>query len=83
MSYEISRYLNNHGLDLLVKTEEQSHIFDLGCGTGHPVSEYFIESGHQTTGVDFSPNILWVARKSFPNQGWIIRVYPLKNTHIL
>ena len=42
----------------LLTKEEQAYILDLGCGTGRPISEYFIEQGHQITGVDFSPNML-------------------------
>ena len=58
-------------LQLLIKTEEHSHILDLGCGTGRPIAQYFIEQGHQITGVDFSPNMLRIARKFFPNHDWI------------
>ena len=58
-------------LQLLTK-EEQAYILDLGCGTGRPISQYFIEQGHQITGVDFSPNMLKIAQNSFPEQNWVV-----------
>ena len=57
-------------LQLLTK-EEQAYILDLGCGTGRPISQYFIEQRHQITGVDFSSNMLEIAQKSFPEQNWV------------
>ena len=57
-------------LQLLTK-EEQAYILDLGCGTGRPISQYFIEQGHHITGVDFSPNMLKIAQNSFPDQNWV------------
>ena len=65
MSCEISRYLNDHGWTYFynfLKTEEQLHILDLGCGTGHLIYQYFIEQG---TGVDFSSNMFKFTRNLF------------------
>ena len=46
-------------------------ILDLGCGTGEPIASFFINLGHQITGIDFSEPMLDIARKRFPNHTWL------------
>ena len=50
---------------------EQGTILDLGCGTGDPISRYFIERGHQVTGVDFAEPMLDIARNRFSKHVWL------------
>ena len=44
-----------------------SHILDLGCGTGVPVSKILIEAGMNVYGVDASPTMVKEFQKNFPN----------------
>jgi ubiquinone/menaquinone biosynthesis C-methylase UbiE len=43
----------------------------LGCGAGEPVERFLIEAGRPLVGVDFSPEMLALARGRFPRQAWI------------
>jgi SAM-dependent methyltransferase len=60
----------------------QGSILDLGCGTGEPMAQFFIEGGHHVTGVDGSPKMLDYCKNRFPNMTWILqdmRTVNLKN----
>ena len=62
---------------------ERGTILDLGCGTGDPISRYFIERGYQITGVDFAEPMLDIARNRFSKQVWLnqdIRALTLQKT---
>ena len=48
-----------------------SRILDLGCGTGRPIAEAFLERGHRVTGVDQATGMLELARKRLPGGIWI------------
>jgi 2-polyprenyl-3-methyl-5-hydroxy-6-metoxy-1,4-benzoquinol methylase len=48
------------------------NILDLGCGCGTPIASYFIERGHQLTGVDASPDLIEMAQAAFPSQTWLL-----------
>lgn len=50
---------------------EHSSILDLGCGTGEPMAQYFIEKGHHITGVDAAQQMLDMCKRRFPNMTWI------------
>ena len=45
-------------------------ILDVGCGSGEPISEYFIDQGHHLTGVDIAPAMIEIAAKRFPDHTW-------------
>lgn len=47
-------------------------ILDLGCGSGVPISHYFIANHHEVTGVDSSPALIEVCKGRFPAQEWIV-----------
>lgn len=47
-------------------------ILDLGCGTGLPIAQFFINSGYHVTGVDISKNMIKKCQTRFPSQEWII-----------
>jgi len=49
-----------------------AHILDLGCGTGRPIAEYVLSSGHRITGVDQSESLLAIARARFPEGEWAL-----------
>ena len=55
---------------------QKSNILDLGCGSGKPIAQYFIEKGYDLTGVDASDCMITMAQQnfpqhSFPNLHWI------------
>lgn len=44
-----------HYLDIIIeKLPQKGSVLDLGCGTGQPIAEYFIQNGFDVTGVDGS-----------------------------
>jgi len=47
-------------------------ILDAGCGTGDPVSRWFIERGYALTGVDYAAAMIDIAAERFPNARWRI-----------
>lgn len=47
-------------------------ILDIGCGSGEPIARYFIEGGHDVTGVDSSETLIALCREHFPAQSWIV-----------
>ncbi|HAT6821928.1 TPA: methyltransferase domain-containing protein [Legionella pneumophila] len=63
-----SEYLN-----LIVNAiPPKSLILDLGCGTGEPIAQFFIEKGFKLTGVDGSQKMVELCRKRFPDERWIV-----------
>jgi cyclopropane fatty-acyl-phospholipid synthase-like methyltransferase len=50
-----------------------SHILDLGCGTGEPMAQFFIERGYQVTGIDGSEKMIDYCKKRFPSMNWILQ----------
>lgn len=62
-----SEYLN-----LIVNTiPPEGTILDLGCGTGEPMAQFFIEKGFKVTGVDGSQKMIALCKKRFPSECWI------------
>jgi ubiquinone/menaquinone biosynthesis C-methylase UbiE len=47
-------------------------LLDLGCGTGEPIGQYFIDAGFQVTGIDRSKKILEIAKSCCPNTRFIL-----------
>jgi ubiquinone/menaquinone biosynthesis C-methylase UbiE len=43
---------------------ENAKVLDVGCGAGVPVAEFLVRSGFDVTGIDFSENMLKLARKN-------------------
>jgi 2-polyprenyl-3-methyl-5-hydroxy-6-metoxy-1,4-benzoquinol methylase len=63
-----SEYLN-----LIVNTiPQEGSILDLGCGTGEPIAEFFIEKGFKVTGVDGSQKMIELCKQRFPSENWIV-----------
>jgi SAM-dependent methyltransferase len=46
-------------------------LLDLGCGTGRPIAEWFIERGWEVTGVDAAGAMIALCRERFPEATWI------------
>lgn len=47
-------------------------VLDLGCGTGEPIGQYFVDAGFQVTGVDGSAKMLEIARSRCPKIRFIL-----------
>lgn len=47
-------------------------VLDLGCGTGEPLAQFFIEKGFKITGVDGSYKMIELCKKRFPHERWIV-----------
>ncbi|MEO8401524.1 MAG: class I SAM-dependent methyltransferase [Gammaproteobacteria bacterium] len=63
-----SEYLN-----LIVKSiPAGGSVLDLGCGTGEPITQFFIDKGFKITGIDGSKKMIELCKKRFPNEQWII-----------
>jgi 2-polyprenyl-3-methyl-5-hydroxy-6-metoxy-1,4-benzoquinol methylase len=54
-------------LDLFIEyLQPQSHLLDVGCGSGYPIASYLIENNFQITGVDASIELLKIAKNNCP-----------------
>jgi trans-aconitate methyltransferase len=47
-------------------------LLDLGCGSGAPVANYFLEKGYAITGVDSSQAMIALARANYPAGNWLV-----------
>lgn len=47
-------------------------VLDLGCGTGEPIAQFFIDKGFNVTGVDGSKKMIELCKKRFPEEQWIV-----------
>ena len=45
---------------------ENAKVLDVGCGAGVPVDKFLVELGFDVTGIDFSKNMLRLAKTSVP-----------------
>ncbi len=60
-----------------------SEVLDLGCGSGRPVAQFYLDAGHRVTGVDVSGAMIALCRARFPACTWIqqdMRTLNLKKT---
>jgi len=60
--FKNDKYLDR--LDSLLKPN--SVILDVGCGSGKPVTEFFVNHGHQVTGIDISKEQIKLAKENVP-----------------
>jgi len=51
---------------------ENPKVLDLGCGTGTPMIDYFLEKGCQVTGIDGSENQIAIAKTRYHNVTFIV-----------
>jgi ubiquinone/menaquinone biosynthesis C-methylase UbiE len=50
---------------------KNAKVLDLGCGTGVPRTKFFVDSGFNVTGIDFSEKMIKYARKNVPDATFI------------
>lgn len=60
-------------LNLIVKAiPPGGSVLDLGCGTGEPIAQYFIDNTFKVTGVDGSKKMIELCKRRFPSEQWIV-----------
>lgn len=60
-------------LDIAISfLKPDSKVLDLGCGTGEPIGQYFIEKGFHVTGVDASNEMLKIAKSRCRDTNFIL-----------
>jgi ubiquinone/menaquinone biosynthesis C-methylase UbiE len=72
--YHASRHAYDNSKELkefVSLLPKNARVLDVGCGAGVPVAEFLVESGFDVTGVDFSENMLRLARKNVPKARFI------------
>ena len=72
--YHVDRYRFDNGKELkefVALLPKNAEVLDVGCGAGVPVAEFLVESGFEVTGIDFSENMLKLARKNVPKAVFI------------
>jgi cyclopropane fatty-acyl-phospholipid synthase-like methyltransferase len=47
-------------------------ILDIGCGSGEPITRYFVEKGYDVTGADSSAALIAICKSRFPEQNWLV-----------
>jgi len=69
---------DRHTLDNMKELEELASflpkgakVLDAGCGAGVPATKFLADSGFEVVGIDFSENMLKLARKNVPNATFI------------
>ncbi|UCE37105.1 MAG: class I SAM-dependent methyltransferase [Thermoplasmata archaeon] len=50
---------------------QKGKILDAGCGTGLPTTRYLIENGYEVIGIDFSDEMLRLAKENVPDAVFI------------
>ncbi len=56
---------------LLAMAKPGTHLLDLGCGCGRPITRYLLDRGHRVTGLDASREMLRLAQKECPEADWV------------
>lgn len=46
-------------------------VLDLGCGTGEPLGQFFVEQGYALTGVDAAPNMIALCQQRLPQARFV------------
>ena len=72
--YDASRSKFDHSKELnkfVGLLPKNARVLDVGCGAGVPVAKFLVESGFKVVGIDFSDNMLKLARKNVPKAVFI------------
>jgi len=72
--YHASRTKFDHRKELkefVTLLPKNARVLDVGCGAGVPVAKFLVESGFRVVGIDFSGNMLKLARKNVPKAVFI------------
>ncbi len=55
---------------MLAKLSPGDALLDLGCGSGFPIADYFLQHKIKVTGVDAAPAMIAVAKAKYPQARW-------------
>lgn len=67
------QYPNKRLLERFVKAlGKKGSVLDLGCGAGVPVARFLVAKGNAVTGIDFSKEMVKLARKNVPRAKFIL-----------
>lgn len=72
--YETDRHAFDHVKELeefASLLPKNAKVLDVGCGAGIPVAKFLVDSGFEVVGIDFSENMLRLARKNMPQTTFI------------
>jgi len=72
--YHASRSKFDHRKELkefVTLLPKNARVLDVGCGAGVPIAEFLVESGFDVIGIDFSENMLKLARKNVPRAAFM------------
>src|SRR5260221_2844094 len=73
--FDTTRYkglMEKEYLDLALKhLPKNGTVLDLGCGTGEPLAQFFIDKGFTVTGVDGSDQMISLCKTRFPTMRWL------------
>jgi len=72
--YETDRHVFDHVKELeefASLLPKNAKVLDVGCGAGIPVAKFLVDSGFEVVGIDFSENMLRLARKNMPQTTFI------------
>jgi 2-polyprenyl-3-methyl-5-hydroxy-6-metoxy-1,4-benzoquinol methylase len=68
--YHSKRLESSRSLEMLKKIikrmPKKGKVLDVGCGGGYPVAKFFANLGYDVTGVDFSSEMIKIAKKTVP-----------------
>lgn len=63
-----SFYTEQKYLDIFIQyLDPNSHILDVGCGSGYPIASYLVDKGFKVTGIDASKELLEIAKVNCPS----------------
>jgi SAM-dependent methyltransferase len=57
-------------LEAILVARQRGRLLDLGCGSGEPIAEHFLQAGWTVTGVDAAPAMIAIARGRLPAATW-------------
>ena len=72
--YQADRHAFNHSKELEKLASllpKKAKVLDVGCGAGTPVAKFLVDSGIEVVGIDFSENMLRLARMNMPQTTFI------------
>ncbi|MBK3659804.1 class I SAM-dependent methyltransferase [Bradyrhizobium diazoefficiens] len=57
---------------LIAQLPAQPKVLDIGCGPGEPIARYLLETGCTVTGIDAAPEMIDIAKDTFPGATWLV-----------
>ncbi len=58
---------------LIKKMPKSGKVLDVGCGGGYPVAKFFVDRKYDVTGIDISPEMIKIAKKTVPKGKFFVK----------